>query len=477
MALTPDPAMDAERRPGLDRPERPAAQGWDALWPNGVPRRGRLRIRTLTTLRWLAVAGQTITVIVVGVFMNLPVPFAGCFALIALSAWLNVLVGLASSGQRLATDKEAAAHIVFDILQLSGMLYLTGGILNPFSLLLIGPAVLAAATLPTRYAVALCLLAIAACTVLAIQAMPLPAPHAEPFNPPLMNRIGGVVARILGIAFCAGYAWQAAQEAARMELALDTAHTVLAREQRLSALGALAAAAAHELGTPLATMTIVAKEIAREAPPGPLKDDADLLMSQAQRCREILRRLTQTPEAGDVVHERMSLQQVVQEAIAPHARGPDVRVEAVVSGPAGETPPEIWRLPEVLHALTAFVENAVDFARSEILVTARFDARHISIEVRDDGPGFAPEVLTKLGEPYVTSRPGAESMRSGHVGMGLGFFIAKTLLERTGASVDFRNGRGGGAVITARWNRAAIEAPAGDDPFTGLEVGARTATE
>lgn len=477
MALTPDTATVADLKPGLDRPGRPAAQGWDALWPSGVPRRGRLRVRTLTSLRWLAIAGQTITVVVVGFVMDLPIPFAACFGLIALSAWLNVLVGLATSGQRLATDREASAHIAFDILQLSGMLYLTGGILNPFSLLLIGPAVLAAATLPVRYVVALCLLAILACTALAIQALPLPAPQAEPFDPPLINRVGAVIARVLGIAFCAGYAWQAAREAARMELALDTAHTVLAREQRLSALGALAAAAAHELGTPLATITIVAKEMVREAPPGPLRDDAELLMSQAARCRDILQGLTRAPDAGDQVHERMSLLQMVQEAIEPHARGPQVRVEAVVSGPPDEPPPDIWRLPEVLHALTAFVENAVDFARSEILVTARFDARHISVQVRDDGPGFAPEVLAKLGEPYVTSRPGAETMRSGHVGMGLGFFIAKTLLERTGAAVDFRNGRGGGAVVTARWPRAAIAAPDRVDPLTGLDEPLGTATE
>ena len=477
MALTPDTATVADLKPGLDRPGRPAAQGWDALWPSGVPRRGRLRVRTLTTLRWLAIAGQTITVVVVGFVMDLPIPFAACFGLIALSAWLNVLVGLATSGQRLATDREASAHIAFDILQLSGMLYLTGGILNPFSLLLIGPAVLAAATLPVRDVVALGLLAILACTALAIQALPLPAPQAEPFDPPLINRVGAVIARVLGIAFCAGYAWQAAREAARMELALDTAHTVLAREQRLSALGALAAAAAHELGTPLATITIVAKEMVREAPPGPLRDDAELLMSQAARCRDILQGLTRAPDAGDQVHERMSLLQMVQEAIEPHARGPQVRVEAVVSGPPDEPPPDIWRLPEVLHALTAFVENAVDFARSEILVTARFDARHISVQVRDDGPGFAPEVLAKLGEPYVTSRPGAETMRSGHVGMGLGFFIAKTLLERTGAAVDFRNGRGGGAVVTARWPRAAIAAPDRVDPFTGLDEPLGTATE
>jgi len=479
MAQTPSPAGFVQEEPGLDRPGRPAAQGWDALWPAGVPRRGRLRVRTLTNLRWVAVAGQTITVAVVAYGLKLPTPVAACFAVIALSAWLNVLVSLAASGQRLTTDNEAAAHIAFDILQLSGLLFLTGGILNPFSLLLIGPATLAAATLPLRHAVLLALLAITASIFLAVTALPLPSPFAEPYAPPLLNRIGAVLARILGIISTAAYAWYAAQEAARMELALDTAHTVLAREQRLSALGALAAAAAHELGTPLATISIVAKEMARNTE-GPLREDADLLITQAERCRDILRRLTRAPEAADAVHERMTLLQVVQESIAPHARRPDVRVEAVVSGPHGETPPDIWRLAEVLHALTAFVENAVDFARSEILVTARFDSRSISIEVRDDGPGFAPDVLVKLGEPYVTSRPGAEAMRSGHVGMGLGFFIAKTLLERTGATVDFRNGRQGGAIINARWRREASEAPVEPDAFpqhSGLAGPAPTATQ
>ena len=463
--MTPTTAILAEPEPGLDRPGRVATQGWDALWPAGVPRRGRLRVRALANLRWAAVAGQTITVVVVAYVLKLPTPVAACFALIALSAWLNVLVSLTTSGQRLATDNEAAAHIAFDILQLSALLYLTGGITNPFSLLLIGPATLAAATLPLRQTVLLALLAIAACVFLATTALPLPAPHAELYDPPMLNRIGAILARILGISFTAAYAWYAAREAARMELALDTAHTVLAREQRLSALGALAAAAAHELGTPLATISIVAKEMGRNTPDGPLKDDAELLIAQAERCRDILRRLTRMPEAADAIHERMSLLQVVQESIAAHARRPDVRVEAVVSGPHEDTAPEIWRLAEILHALTAFVENAVDFARSEILVTARFDARHIAIEVRDDGPGFAPDVLLKLGEPYVTSRPGGEGMRSGHVGMGLGFFIAKTLLERTGAKVDFRNGRHGGAVVTARWRRETIEAPVSIDPL------------
>jgi two-component system sensor histidine kinase RegB len=267
---------------------------------------------------------------------------------------------------------------------------------------------------------------------------------------------------VVGIMFTSVYAFRAASEARRMELALHVTETVLAREQRLSALGGLAAAAAHELGTPLATIAVIAKELARESPEGPLRDDAWLLVEQAQRCRDILRQLTQTPETGDVVHERMTLLQFLREMLEPHAGKEAVRAEAVVTGPPGMPAPDLWRRPEILHAMTSIVENAYDFAAKEILVTARFDARSIVLEVRDDGPGFSSEVLARLGEPYVTSRPGAEGSRTGHVGMGLGFFIAKTLLERTGASVEFRNGRraGGGAIVTARWARGQMEARA-----------------
>jgi two-component system sensor histidine kinase RegB len=225
----------------------------------------------------------------------------------------------------------------------------------------------------------------------------------------------------------------------------------------LSALGGLAAAAAHELGTPLATISIVAKEMVRESPEGPLRDDAALLVSQAERCRDILQKLTQEPETGDLVHGRMGLQQFVDEIAEPHADD-HVIVQALVSGKPGAPIPDIQRLPEVLHAMISIAENAVDFAHSEVLVTARFDDKTIGIEVRDDGPGFAPDILLKLGEPYVTSRPGGENSRSGHLGMGLGFFIAKTLLERTGATVAFRNSPKGGAIVTARWPRGRIEA-------------------
>jgi two-component system sensor histidine kinase RegB len=272
-------------------------------------------------------------------------------------------------------------------------------------------------------------------------------------------RIMSGVANVAGIALIAGFVRQSVVEAARMALALDVTQAVLSREQRLSALGALAAAAAHELGTPLATISIVSKEMIREAPTPQVKEDAELLQSQAERCREILKRLAATPDkATDEVHERLSLRQLVQEVIEPHANASkEVRVEAIVSGAKGVKTPYIRRLPEITHAFTTFVENAVDFAQSEILVSARFDADSVTIEVRDDGPGVAPEILAKLGEPYVTSRPGAEGSRTGHIGMGLGFFISKTLLERTGAKVTFQNGKPRGAVVAARWDRAIVE--------------------
>jgi two-component system sensor histidine kinase RegB len=454
---------DAPKKPlpdGLDRPDGAAAQdGDDWSWAGPGLRHGRLRVRTLLAQRWLTVAGQSVTVLFCGLILDRQIPYALCFSLIALSAWLNVLIGLASTGQRLARDVEATAQIAFDILQLSGMLYLTGGVYNPFSLLLIAPVTLAAATLPARYAFGLGVLAVISTIVLAFVYMPLPvAVGVTPPRPEGTLLAGIVAARILGILVTGLYAWQAATESARMELALNVTETVLAREQRLSALGALAAAAAHELGTPLATISVVAREMARGAPDEQTREDAELLIGQAARCREILQRLTEMPEAQDAVHERMSLTQLVHEIIEPHMIH-GVRVEAVVNGPSGESAPDVWRRAEVIHALTSIVENAVDFARSEVIVVARFDPRSILIEVRDDGPGFSPEVLAKLGEPYVTSRPGAEGSRTGHIGMGLGFFIAKTLLERTGAAVDFRNGRRGGAVVAARWPRPAMEAP------------------
>ena len=441
----------------LDRPKALTGQA-DGLFAETLPTHGRLGVGVLIGLRWLTLGAELFALMAAIVWLGPRIVLVASIGVIAGAATVNLILALAARNRRAAGEGAMALQLGFDIVQMSAILVLTGGILNPFCLLLIAPVTLAAASLRSRDAFLLGGLAALSLVAISLWSLTPPWPATTPATTPLLFRLAIAGATLTGIALTAGYAWRAAAEAARMELALNLTQKVLAREQRLSALGGLAAAAAHELGTPLATIAVVAKEMARQAPDGPLREDADLLVSQAERCREILTRLTEEPDTDDAVHARMTLLQFANETIEPHLNA-GVRVEAVVAGPTGERPPEIRRMAEVLHAMTSLVENAVDFARSEVLVSVRFDEASVSVEVRDDGPGFSADVLARLGQPYVTSRPGAEGSRSGHIGMGLGFFIAKTLLERTGAVVDFHNARQGGAIIAARWPRASIEAP------------------
>lgn len=435
------------------RSDTPRVEGTQGRAPAPL----RMRMRTLIALRVACVVGELVMLAVVWGVLHWPFPPSTCLGLVAVSAAMNLALSLSPAARREAKNWEISGQLAFDLVQMTALIALTGGLANPFALLIIAPVTVAGRGLPTRHAVGFCLLGIGAAVVLAYAA---PAPWAPGTSSDdfLAYRSARLVAMVIVVVFTTSYASWTSAETSRRELALNITETVLAREQRLSALGALAAAAAHELGTPLATIAIVATELAREAPEGPMRDDAELLVEQAKRCREILKRLAETPERRDAVHERLSLLQFVREIIEPHAGHREVRVEALVTGPPGVPAPDLWRRPEIIHAISTFVENAFDFARSEILLTARFDVDFVAVEVRDDGPGFSPAIMARLGEPYVTSRPGGEGSRTGHVGMGLGFFIAKTLLERTGARVSFANGARGGAIVTARWPRSAVEA-------------------
>jgi two-component system sensor histidine kinase RegB len=457
-------AQTSARQTALDKPGAGGRQ--DGLLAGAPMARERLALGFLIRMRWIAIAGET-AVLTVARLTGLNAPYIPCLVIIVVASLFNLLLGVGGQGRRPAREWELALQLAFNILQISALLFLTGGIANPFSVVLVAPVSLGAQTLAPRHAMTLGGLTLAAILILTLWGQPMPWPDDQGPHLGLYYRLTIAVALLGGIGAVAGYAWRTAVGSTRMELALGVTQSVLAREQRLSALGGLAAAAAHELGTPLATISVVAKEMVRAARDDDTREDAELLVSQAERCREILRRLTEEPETDDAIHARMTLLQFANEAIEPHLDTP-IRVEAVVAGAPGVRAPEIRRMPEVLHAMTSLVENAVDFARSEVLVSVRFDELGVSVEVRDDGPGFSSEVLGRLGQPYVTSRPSGEGSRSGHVGMGLGFFIAKTLLERTGAVMEFYNGRRGGAVIAARWRRADIEAP---DLPGGFELG------
>lgn len=425
-----------------------------------------LRLQTLVRLRWIAVAGQTAAVLFVHLALGFPLPLGFCLAVIALSAWLNIFLAVRWRSTLRLSDQSTALLLGYDIVQLAALLYLTGGVENPFAFLFTVPVMVSATTLPQRYTILLGGFALSLSTLLAVFHQPLPWKEGEMLIMPPLYIAGLWAALLSGMLFSAIYASRIAAEARQMSEALAATEMVLAREQQLSALDGLAAAAAHELGTPLATIALVAKELKREFPPAtPYEEDLDLLLSQADRCREILSRLSDRAAQTDAMFARLSLT-IMLEEIADPLRGSDVAIRVHREPAPGSPEPWLLRNPAVNYGVGNLLENAVDFATSRVDVEARWSDEEVAILIRDDGPGFSQEIFDRLGDPFVTTRQGYDTADgdvdlSKHQGMGLGFFIAKTLLERSGAAVTLANRKddGRGAVVKIAWPRRAIEAP------------------
>jgi len=429
----------------------------------------RLRLQTIVRLRWLAVLGQTLTVIGVHWGLGMDLPLGGCFAVIALSAWLNVVLRIRFPASQRLSSRSAFLMLGYDILQLAALLYLTGGLENPFAFLMVAPVTVSATTLPSRITLTLGILAIAAASVLVVYRYPLPwFPDSHP-DLPEYYLYGLWIAVVLGIIFIGFYSWRTAEESRRMAEALVATEMVLAREQKLSALDGMAAAAAHGLGTPLATIAVVTKELLRDAQKSDASyDDLLLLRTQAERCREILRELAARSEELDFIVSRMPVSHLIDEVVEPY-RPLSVPILVEAGPQPGVSPksdsarePVIQRNPGVIYGLGNLLENAVDFASNRVTVDATWSQDEVRIVIADDGKGFPPHVLEQLGEPFVTTRPGkswGEEEPDEHIGMGLGFFIAKTLLERAGARLELANRTepGTGAVVTVVWPRPKFE--------------------
>ena len=427
------------------RPPAPIPNFWSAT--------SRVRVRTLVLLRWLAILGQTFAVLFVRYVLDVDFPLSWALAAVGVSVLVNL--ALARRSQDLAREWEAAAQLGYDAVQLAVLLALTGGLQNPFVFLFVAPVAVSATVLRPQVTAMLAAMTFACVGAISVWRLPLPWPDGATFIMPPLYQMGLAAAVLVGLGFTSVYAWRVAAEEERLNIALTAVQAVLSREQTLSALGGLAAAAAHELGTPLATIHLVAKEMTRELKPDdPRYEDLQLLVTQSERCRAILGQLSANRERGDVMIQRAPIKSLIEEATAPHeGLGADIVIDA-----QGDGPLEVRRMPEIVHALGGFIENAVGFARTRVDIEARWNAEAIEITVRDDGPGFASAILNRLGEPYLTERD--EEGIAG--GLGLGFFISKTLLERSGATLEVRNRRppNHGAMVKAVWPRAAIEAPA-----------------
>ena len=418
----------------------------------------RISLRRLVLIRSVAVSGQAVTLLTVHFVLGFKLPLLPALIVVGCSVLLNIGALLYHrAGTRLG-ETAAALYLAYDTLQLAVLLFLTGGLENPFSILMLAPVTVAATALSQRPVIVLAALAVAAITVLGLMHDPLPW-RTTPFVFPPDLVLGIWVALVIATAFIGGYTLSVAQEARRLRDAVAATQLALAREQRVSAVGALAAAAAHELGSPLATIAVVAKELARELPAdSPHAEDAALLLSQSERCRRILAELAHQPvEDGSSPYARLPISALVEAAGTPYS---DARVRLIfaTTGDAADDEPSVQRSPEIMHGLNNLIQNAMQFARHEVSVTIFWDREVVTVEVADDGPGFPPHLLGRLGEPYLSTRAGDQDH------MGLGIFIAQSLLERTGATLNFDNLIDGGAHVAISWNRANLESATRTSP-------------
>ena len=419
-----------------------------------------VRLGTLVNLRWLAILGQSVTVAFTALVVAPELEIGLCALAIGASVVANLVTLAIYPVTARLPERDAFGSLLFDLLQLTALLFLTGGLNNPFALLFLAPVTISATALSERSTLALAVTAIVLTSLLGGYHLPLVLADGSVLRLPPLQLAGFWIAIAVGTLFLSGFAFRLTQETERMSNALLATQTALAREQKLHDLGGVVAAAAHELGTPLATITLVASELADELADRPeLREDALLVRGQADRCRDILRSMGRAGK-GDRHMRSAPLETILREAAEPHAdRGIEIRYDCA-EGRGEPRRPLVRRSPEIIHGLRNLIQNAVDFAVETVWIDAHWTAGEVAVRVVDDGPGYPPEVLNRLGDPFLRSRN-----RPGYDGMGLGLFIAKTLLERTGAAVSFANGsrpgrrrppRRAGAIAEVAWPRAAI---------------------
>ncbi len=422
-------------------------------------------------VRWIAIVGQLIALVVAQRVFELNLQYGLCYMAVGVSAAANLVAVFIYPENKRLTGQENFLMILFDLLQLCILLFLTGGLNNPFSILVVGPVTISASVLGVRATAILAIVAIVCVSMMVEFHLPLRTEQGFVYRVPDIFLFGTWFAITIAILFSSLYSRRVVSEMSSMSEALAATQMALAREQKLTDLGGVVAAAAHELGTPLATIKLTSAELMEELEDRPeLYEDAALIREQANRCRDILQSMGRAGK-DDLQVRRTPFSTLIEEAAEPHIyRG---KVVHMIHGDTDHEDlpiPVVQRRPEIIHGLRNLIQNAVDFADANVWVESSWTENSLSVRILDDGRGYPAHLIGRIGEPFVRRRRNSQekSQRPGYEGMGLGLFIAKTLLERTGAELNFANGSEPyqsdetefartGAVVLVNWPRTAIE--------------------
>ena len=403
---------------------------------------------TLTILRYIAIIGQFIAINTVFFYLKLEFPIKASLIVIFVGLLTNLFLQFKVKGNQLK-DTYASMFLLYDLFQLAVLLYLTGGIFNPFSILLIIPAIVSSTFLSMGTTIILGFITSLILFILTHYYLPLPGILSENFFFPSFYKFGILISILIGLIFLSYFGIRFAGETKKRSQALNKLQEVIAKEYELESLGGQAAAAAHSLGTPLATIAVVAKELKKEI--GDNKDiskDIDLLISQTKRCSEILKKISKKQIEEDIFLSSIKLEDLLEEIIDSFKETSSKKIELILDNDDNKI--NIERTPEIIYGLRNFIGNAVKFSKSKVKINLISSPQRIEIKINDDGPGIPDDIIKKIGEPYIKSKSVELNSNSG---LGLGTFLGKTLLERQGANLSFiRNNDLGGALVIISWD-------------------------
>jgi two-component system sensor histidine kinase RegB len=403
--------------------------------------------KTLVNLRWIAIVGQLVAINFVYYYLKLKLPIIAVHSVILVGLITNLLLQFKIKENQLK-DLYSGFFLIYDLFQLTFLLYLTGGISNPFSFLMIVPSIISSTFLSMGTTIILGTLTIILLFFLKNYHEILPGLNAYRFNFPEYYLEGILISIIIGLIFLSYFGIRFSGETKKRSEALEKLQQVMAREYQLDSLGGLAAAAAHSLGTPLATISVVAKELKKEIG-GESKHtkDLELLVSQSKRCSEILRQISRKEIEDDQFINIVKVEDLLEEIIISFKETSNVKINLISKEDKNKI--NIKRAPELVYGLRNFIGNAVKFSKTKVEIILTSDEKIIEIKINDDGPGIPEDIISKIGEPYIKSKSKKLSSNSG---LGLGTFLGKTLLERKNAKLLFRRkGKLGGALVLISW--------------------------